>query len=88
MIALSIALNVLLITIFKLYKKFRVYNLSAIVVNYFVCYITASLVMGRVATEFADEEATHASLIQQKLEQAESLDESRCYDPDPPHMPE
>lgn len=47
LILISIVLNVVLITIFKLYKKYRVDTLSAIVVNYFTCYLTAWLVIGK-----------------------------------------
>lgn len=47
LIIISIILNVVLITIFKLYKKYRVDTLSAIVVNYVTCYLTAWIVIGK-----------------------------------------
>ena len=47
LILISIVLNVVLITIFKLYKKYKIDTLSAIVVNYITCYLTAWAVTGR-----------------------------------------
>lgn len=46
LLLISIVLNVWLIILFKLYGKFQVNNLYAIVVNYFVCFITAWFVIG------------------------------------------
>jgi len=41
-----IILNALIGVIFKLFNKYKIDNLQAIVVNYFVCVITASVVIG------------------------------------------
>jgi len=50
LLLISIALNVWLIVLFKLYGKFKVNNLYAIVINYYVCYFTAWSILGENPT--------------------------------------
>ncbi len=48
-LALCIFCNVLLAVIFKGFAKYRVDNLNAIIVNYIVCVVVASLFLGQTA---------------------------------------
>jgi len=52
-ISISIILNVVLITIFKLYNRFDIDNLAAITINYFTCYLTAAVYIGDLPTSFS-----------------------------------
>lgn len=51
LIFLSILLNVILSIIFKLYKTYDVDVLSAIIVNYGVCFLTAWVTLGEIPLE-------------------------------------
>ncbi len=44
---LTIALNAYIVVVFKIFERFKVDNLQAIVANYWICVITGSVFLGR-----------------------------------------
>ncbi len=48
-LAVLILINVLIVVIFRMYPRYGIRNLKAIILNYFICFITGSLILGHPA---------------------------------------